>query len=136
MVASGEWCWGTSFYHKRITMDFFYSVVQLHFTIGLQNSIAFLQRMHIIGLTEPDTPLNNAYHVGSFHLLRGARYGRKRTSAATALSLICSFCLCSFGGLDRSHIKRSYLWDRLFVIQTGNCFAAGFRVGRKPIWTN
>lgn len=23
MVASGEWCWGTSFYHKQITMDFF-----------------------------------------------------------------------------------------------------------------
>lgn len=34
MVASGEWCWGTSFYHKQITMDSFYSVVQLHFTIG------------------------------------------------------------------------------------------------------
>ena len=42
MVASGEWCWGTSFYHKRITMDFFYSVVQLHFTIGQENPSLFL----------------------------------------------------------------------------------------------
>ena len=41
MVASGEWCWGTSFYHKQITMDFFYSVVQLHFTIG-QNFFFFV----------------------------------------------------------------------------------------------
>ena len=26
----------------------------------------FLRKTHIIKLTEPDTPLNDAYHVGSF----------------------------------------------------------------------
>ena len=43
--------------------------------------IAFFLSMSIIILTEPDTPLNNAYHVGSFNLLGVHRMTEKEHQA-------------------------------------------------------
>ena len=50
VVTSGEWCWGTSFYHKEITMDFFRSLVQLHFTIGRINYFSGVDIWHLSGM--------------------------------------------------------------------------------------
>jgi len=35
--------------------------------IFLLNMLTFRYKLHIILITEPDTPLNDAYHVGSFN---------------------------------------------------------------------
>ena len=51
-------------------------IVTLHKTCYVHSKIvAFFLPMSIITLTEPDTPLNNAYHVGSFNLYGSGMYG-------------------------------------------------------------
>jgi len=41
-----------------------------------------IEKLCIISTTEPDTPLNNADHVGSFNLY-GEKYGEKVFTGAT-----------------------------------------------------
>ena len=45
------------------------------------NVLTFLRKSSIIILTEPDTPLNDADHVGSFNLYGSENYETKETSA-------------------------------------------------------
>ena len=57
-------------------------IVMLHKTCYVHSKIvAFFLPMSIIALTEPDTPLNNAYHVGSFNLLGVHRMVEKEHQA-------------------------------------------------------